>query len=88
MSLACAIAVGETVPAIVGVEYFAKLLGVSRSHVYRMQRRGDFQRFELEQPAHQKPRLYSGEAIARWLRGRAEDAPRQFFSSGRKRRAR
>lgn len=88
MSLESLLTAGETIPAIVSVEYFAKLLGRSRASIYRMQKRGVFQRFELEQPADQKPRLYSGAAIAKWLSGRDEHAPRQFFSSGRKRRAR
>jgi len=76
---------GEPIPAVVTVEFFARLLGLQMSRTYELQARGAFARFELDQPAHQRPRLYSGAAIGAWLQGREADAPRQFFGSARRR---
>jgi len=79
------LAAGDPIPAVVTVEFFARLLDLKMARVYALQARGAFARFELDQPAHQRPRLYSGEAIRSWLKGREADAPRQFFGAARRR---
>lgn len=76
---------GELIPAVCVPRDVARVLGLSCSRIYALQRTGKLRRFELDRVLGDERPRYSGKKIQAWLDGTL-DAPR-FFGSARKRTA-